>query len=358
MIFAKGQQLFSLIACILMIAAVAINRDGQIGGHKLTTNRTTTTPPVSEQIANDGTLTIYTKELAKDIKGYGGNIPLKIRLREGVVIDIEALPNSESPKFFNQVKTELLPQWAGLTIEDALHAPIDGISGATLSSQATIKSIQNGLAYAKGINTPNARLQAPWFTLKFICTLGVILAGSMLPLFIRSRRYRMIQLFLNIIVLGFWSGSFLSYSLFVNYLSNGVNVWLSIIPILLLVIAFLYPLFGKKNHYCTWICPLGSLQELVGRSVKYKLPMHAKTIKYLNRFREYLWAFLMLLLWTGVWFQWMDYELFTVFLFRHASPIIIVSGIVFLLLSAIIQRPYCRFVCPTGTLFKVAQNTH
>ncbi|MDE6632216.1 MAG: 4Fe-4S binding protein, partial [Muribaculaceae bacterium] len=28
----------------------------------------------------------------------------------------------------------------------------------------------------------------------------------------------------------------------------------------------------------------------------------------------------------------------------------------FILLSIIVNRPYCRFVCPTGSLFKRAEN--
>ncbi|NLF43947.1 MAG: 4Fe-4S binding protein, partial [Bacteroidales bacterium] len=35
-------------------------------------------------------------------------------------------------------------------------------------------------------------------------------------------------------------------------------------------------------------------------------------------------------------------------------PVLII-GVAFLVLSVFIPKPYCRFVCPTGTLMKFAQ---
>lgn len=35
--------------------------------------------------------------------------------------------------------------------------------------------------------------------------------------------------------------------------------------------------------------------------------------------------------------------------------VVVLGGVVFVL-SFFVDRPYCRFVCPTGTLFKVSQN--
>ncbi len=78
-------------------------------------------------------------------------------------------------------------------------------------------------------------------------------------------------------------------------------------------------------------------------------------MKALNRFNELLWAALMLLMITGVWFDWMDYEPFSAFLFTTASPIVIGVALAFVALSVFIPRPYCRFVCPTGCLFRLAQ---
>ena len=52
----------------------------------------------------------------------------------------------------------------------------------------------------------------------------------------------------------------------------------------------------------------------------------------------------------------MDYEVFSAFVFQTASAFVLVLGIVVVVLSLFVPRPYCRFVCPTGTLLRLAEN--
>src|SRR3712207_8614511 len=76
------------------------------------------------------------------------------------------------------------------------------------------------------------------------------LMAAIVPLYYKNRRYRLFQQLLDIGVLGFWCGSFLSYSAIIGYMSNGMSVVALLTPVLMLIMAFVYPLFGKKNHYC------------------------------------------------------------------------------------------------------------
>lgn len=69
-------------------------------------------------------------------------------------------------------------------------------------------------------------------------------------------------------------------------------------------------------------------------------------------FRNVLWGVLMVLMLTATWTAWMDYELFTAFLYTSASVWVIVLAVLFLVLSVWVPRPYCRFVCPTGSLLR------
>ena len=78
-------------------------------------------------------------------------------------------------------------------------------------------------------------------------------------------------------------------------------------------------------------------------------------MKRLDIFRQFLWAALMVCLWTGAWYGWIDLEPFSAFVFESASVGAIVIAVVFLALSTVIMRPYCRFVCPTGTILKISQ---
>ena len=141
-----------------------------------------------------------------------------------------------------------------------------------------------------------------------------------------------------------------------NFISSGVSLPVSLTAVIMLVAAFIYPLFGRPQHYCNHICPLGSAQILAGEICQYKIKIGIKTIKALNWSRKILWAVLMLMLWGEVATEWMDYELFQAFLFDSAPTAIIVIATAFVVLSAVIPRPYCRFVCPTGSLIKCAEN--
>ena len=122
------------------------------------------------------------------------------------------------------------------------------------------------------------------------------------------------QQVLNVAVLGFWCGSCLSYASLISFTSNGLKPLAFPIATLLLIVAFVYPLFGKKSYYCANVCPFGSLQELAGRCVNYRIRIGATTAKRLDRLRQVLWAALMLCLWTGVWFDWVDIEPFSAFI--------------------------------------------
>lgn len=350
----KLQQLLCLITCVLMVAAVSIRRDGKVVGRDVKEQQTASPKIQPMTVLEDGSVRLNTTELGKDIVGYGGTVPLEITLHDGKVENIRALANSETPDFFNEASA-LLTKWNGLTIEDARKMKVDAVSGATFSSKAIIGNVQRGLQYAAKNPVKTSIWSEFDFSAKAIAGLIVVLLAAIVPLFIKDRRYRIGQQILNVIVLGFWCGSFLNYTSIVSYMSNGMNVVALIVPVIMLITAFVYPLFGKKSYYCTHVCPFGSLQELAGKCVGYKVRMKPTTARRLNMLRQILWALLMLCLWTGVWFDWIDYEPFSAFVFQSASWVVIAIAIAFVSLSTIIMRPYCRFVCPTGSLLKYSQ---
>jgi len=354
----KIQQIVSLLTCILLMLAVAINRDKKIFGVPIIKEETIgniVQDTNNEWVTSEGFRVISTKQIAKDVMGYGGAVPLNVYFKDNRIVKIEALENSETPGFFNSViKHGLLTRWNNMSPQEVLGKEVDVVTGATFSSRAIIQSVRIAANYV--LQNPQLSKSGGFkFDIKFGIALLVVLCGLIIPLFVKSQKVRIAQLLLNVIVLGFWSGSFISLSLLTNFLSNGINLAIAIIPLLLIFAAFIMPLFGKKNHYCNWICPMGSFQELIGKAIPYKFRISEKSAKYLTYFREGLWFCIMLIMWAGVGFEIMNYEIFSAFLFQSAGWPVIILASVFLILSAIIQRPYCRFVCPTGTLFKLSQ---
>lgn len=85
----------------------------------------------------DGTIVINTTYLAKDIKGFGRTLSLDIYLKKGKIQQVKALHNSETPDFFLEASV-LLNRWKGKAIEQSLAMKVDGVTGATYSSNAII----------------------------------------------------------------------------------------------------------------------------------------------------------------------------------------------------------------------------
>ncbi len=355
------RNIVQLLICLVVLAVAAIQHSGRLFGVDLRqpTKAQTDAVQVADtlRIAGD-TVVVNTSVLAGDVKGYAGPVPLEVRLVGGKIQSVVALDNVETPDFFHAA-SELLTVWDGLTPEEALEKKVDAVSGATFSSRAIIANAQSGMEYlvANPAKVEQPHQWNPLSALSWASLAGLLVAmlAAVVPLLTKNKLVRTLQLLLNVAVLGLWSGTFLSYSALLSLFENGWRGWLSLLPLLLVVMAFVYPLFGKKQYYCTHVCPYGSLQELTGRLNKRKWQLGQRWTKRLTLFREVLWAVLTLLMLAGVWFQWMDYELFTAFIFRSASVVVIVFAVLFVVLSLFVARPYCRFVCPTGTLFKMSE---
>lgn len=97
----------------------------------------------------DGTYIINTTELGKNIEGYNGPTPLKIYIKKNKVVKIEALKNQETPKYYARVKKALFEKWNNLKVNEAQKLQVDGVTGATYTSEAVIKNVQAGLDYYK-----------------------------------------------------------------------------------------------------------------------------------------------------------------------------------------------------------------
>lgn len=348
---------FVTVFCIL--AALAVVRNGSFFGKDAgsffssgKSGSTNKEEAVSTIRYNGSQEIINTTDLGKDISGYGGPVPLEIYVTDGKIDSVVALSNSESPKFFSRLESSGLTRaWDGKTLKEAETMGVDAVTGATYSSNAYIANVRAGAAFAEGSRTNNSGN----VSIAAIAALIVILAGAILPIFIKKPAYRLVQQLLNVAILGFWAGTFIDYAMMLNFFSGAPRITISFfITLILLITGLIYPLFNKPNFYCTWICPFGSLQELAGKICKKKWKMSPNTIKALDNFRQLLWVALLAFLFIGFATSWIDYEIFTAFIVESASWSIIAVGGIFVVLSLFINRPFCRFLCPTGSLLKQA----
>ena len=95
----------------------------------------------------NGVYVVNTTTLGKDVQGYAGTTPVKVYIKKNKVEKVEFLKNQETPKYFTRVKNALQGKWDGLKVKDAAALKVDGVTGATFSSEAVVKNVQLGLEY-------------------------------------------------------------------------------------------------------------------------------------------------------------------------------------------------------------------
>ncbi len=123
------------------------------------------------------------------------------------------------------------------------------------------------------------------------------------------------------------------------------------VPIVVLIF-FLLPLvftlfFGRT--FCSSVCPLGAIQEIVllkPVSVPQWLESGLRVLSYLYLGLAILFAA------TGSAYVICRYDPFVSFFRLSGNANILIFGGCFLVLGMFIGRPYCRFLCPLGVIFR------
>lgn len=298
---------------------------------------------------------ISTARFGRDVQGFAGPVPLLVYIKADTVQRVVALPNEESPGYFGQA-SKLLHAWDGKSVGAAATLQVDAVSGATYSSRGILGNMQAALkAYGTAGSAWIAAPAIGWA--KTGGVLAVLLFGLAVAWFGRGRRgLRLVVLTANILVLGFWTGQFVSLSLLRGWMANGID-WLGALPSVVVVgAALLLPWLGKKNYYCTWVCPYGSLQELAFHVPVRKWKAGMQLQKRLRGLRLAVLGVLLLLLWLGVGAAVLDYEPFAAFMVTSAPVATLCLAAVFVLLGLFVPRPWCQTLCPVGMLLNLAED--
>jgi uncharacterized protein with FMN-binding domain len=73
--------------------------------------------------------------------------PVKVYIKKDKIEKVEFLKNQETPKYMARVKKAMINKWDGLKVKDAAKQKVDGVTGATFSSNAITKNVQLALEY-------------------------------------------------------------------------------------------------------------------------------------------------------------------------------------------------------------------
>lgn len=303
---------------------------------------------------------VNTSPFSDEVYGYNSITPLTIYLdRDNNIFEVEICENRESRGYLNKVvNSGYLDLWDGLTPKEAANHNVDAVSGCTFTSVAVAQSLQirmQDLSKEKGKMAIDRKLLARQICIVLVTILAAICFFN--PNKTKILRY--VTLLLSIAILGFWTNSLLSLALFYNWMTNGISLAIQLPLLIIAVLAILLPLFTKKSFYCQYLCPFGAAQEFVGvigQKAKGKgqktLSVKSKVFNFFVVFRKVILLVLLLIVALGVGLDLSVVEPFPIFNYQSIGFGVAIFAAVIIVASVFIKKPWCNYLCPTGTLLE------
>lgn len=207
--------------------------------------------------------------------------------------------------------------------------------------------------YTKPVLTqPTSRSIAMQYIDVGILFIALVLA-SLFALKYRSRRALFILSLFSIVYFGFYKkGCVCSVgslqNVFLSIFSNTYVITLNVL--LIFILPLLFALFTGRS-FCSGVCPLGAIQDLVILR-PLKLP---SWLRHILSYIPYLYlGYAIIFSVTETDFIICRFDPFVSIFRLNDAPGKIILGAVMLLIGVFIARPYCRFFCPYGVLLKCA----
>lgn len=298
---------------------------------------------------------IFTSPMCDEISGFGGSVPFAVLLDESNKIKaLHLFDNNETQSWIeNLKKIGFFDSWNGLSVNEALEKNVDAVSGSTMTSSAVIESFNKRVsAYAA---CEEKQKKTDWVNMLGLILSFIILVFAVLS-FVFSQKMSNLRIFLLlglVGILGFWQGKFLSIALLHNWLISGMNIKFQLFIFIVLFLSILLPLITNRSFYCSFVCPYGAVQELAGKITRNKIQIDRGLRRILKSLRYVFLFVIFILIVIGTDIVLEDFEPFGAFKFQFASLTTLVLAVLFLFLSVIIDKPWCRFFCPTGALLSI-----
>jgi NosR/NirI family nitrous oxide reductase transcriptional regulator len=291
--------------------------------------------------------------------GYGGPVDVLVGIDpDGVVTGAQIIKHHETPGFFRLLGREnFLTQFIGKGYQDTLSSgdAIDAVSGATISSEAVAMGIRQAV---REMATDTLKVSVPPEQHSLVIGAPEIVLIALFAVSFVLHRWRQRQfkqygrwavLLAGIVLLGFWYNKPLTLANVISLVSAYWPDWHNnLYWFLLLGGVFSVTLIQGKNPYCSWFCPFGGTQELLGTFAGAKTYLPRRIYSHL-RWAQRTLAFTAIVLGLALRMPGAaSYEPFgTLFSLKGSWPQWGLLALV-LLASLIIYRPFCNYVCPVA----------
>jgi Na+-translocating ferredoxin:NAD+ oxidoreductase RnfG subunit len=305
---------------------------------------------------------LRTSPAADRVIGYQGPTDAVIGFdTAGKVAGVAVLATFDNEPYVGYVRDDRAFRrvYRGMTIEelaglDPAATGVEGVSGATMTSQAVAEGIVRAVrAHAAAPATGRSWIASLRRDLDGprLGALGII-AAAIVTAFTRARGTWFGRLALPLAViayLGFGAGALLSQAQLWGWAQAGVPRG-AIVLAALAAAAVLLPATTRKNVYCSHLCAHGAAQQVLVRFAKPKRSVPASLRPWLAALP---WALLALAILTALLhlpLNLVDLEPFDAYLPAVAGTAALAIFAVGLVASAFYPMAYCRHACPTGAL--------
>ncbi|MDX2413550.1 MAG: 4Fe-4S binding protein [Bacteroidales bacterium] len=289
--------------------------------------------------------------------GYGGKMDVAILVDTSAhITDIEVIKHRETPSFLKKVeKKGLIKSLIGKKHSDSFSDGEDIVivSGATYTSDALINSSRKGVRKiaSNEMNLPVPDDEPVHFSIDIpeiaLILLYVIAFFGIYSGFKYKNQLRWITMTGGLIILGFWFAVPLSLAKINSFLLGFWPSWHTELYWYILIFGFVITLIATgKNIYCTWICPVGCIQESLGVIGAAK-PRFSKKINNVMKWisRTIAWLAIAMALYFRNPVK-INYEIFGVSTSLTGATYLFAMTGIFFIASLFIKRPWCRYLCP------------
>lgn len=307
-------------------------------------------------------LILRTSPAADDIVGYQGPTEARIGFTPdgqtiGVVIgtsyDNEPYVGyARQDEYFRQLfNTYSLAQLATLDLQ---AAGVEGVSGATMTSQAVARGlVAAARAHEIALNQERTRKSTASVTrLRTSSTLAILGVGMLMAL-TKLRGHKWFRFGFQVFLIGYLglvNGDLLSLAMLTGWSQHGVPWQNALGLVALSAAAVILPITTKHNVYCAHLCPHGAVQQWLSRCHRFHVKLPRWIATGLLAIRPLLLAWVLFVAMTHAACSLVDIEPFDAYLWRAAGWPTIAVAIVGLVASLIVPMAYCRYGCPTGAV--------
>ena len=184
-----------------------------------------------------------------------------------------------------------------------------------------------------------------------VVRMSLLLSLVMAAFLLKSAALRWVTLAVTLLYLGFMDGGFLSVSHITSGIWVGAGVYLSDLPLLLIVGFTVVVTLVWGRVFCGFLCPFGALQDFLDRIVPKRFQWRVPPVVH-QRGLYVKYVILALILIPAIvgshvsLYQY--FEPFGTVFFLSSSVLLWGIAATFLVASAIVPRFYCRYACPLG----------